>query len=73
MKAKIVGILICIMLLTTFFSIAKNVEDEQVEHYLENNETGSSLYDDDVSVWEIGNIWTYRIDDINLLVSQALA
>lgn len=70
MKAKIVGILICIMLLTTFFSIAKNVEDEQVEHYLENNETGSSLYDDDVPVWEIGNIWTYKIDDINLDLSN---
>jgi len=70
MKGKIVGILICVMLLTTFFSIAKNVENVHVDHFIENNEMGSSLYDDDVPIWEIGNTWTFKVDDINLEISD---
>ena len=71
MKGKIVGILICVMLLTTFFSVATNVEDDyNKEHMVIYNEPSSSSYDDDVPIWEIGNTWTYKIDDINLDISD---
>lgn len=75
MRREIVGILICVMLLTTFFSVAKNVEDDYSEHdhseqYIMTNEPISTSYDDDVPVWEVGNKWTYKIDDFNLNIKD---
>jgi len=66
MKGKIAGFLICIMLLTTFFSVAQNIDERYEQHQLMYNNPTSSSYDDDVPIWEIGNTWTYKIDDIDL-------
>ena len=62
MKAKIIGIVICIMLMTTFLTVAKN--DQPLDIKYKPNETEVVSFDDDVPIWEISDIWTYRIDDI---------
>jgi len=67
MKTKLIGIFICIMLMTTFFAVAKPPQK------IESNsspETMSTVYNVDVPVWEIGDQWTYQIDDISYVVEQ---
>jgi hypothetical protein len=65
MKIKIIGLLICVMLMTTFLSMASNVEDFELNKS-KNNTTALSSFEDDVPEWNIGDTWTYKIDDINL-------
>jgi len=64
MKSKMVGILICVMLLTTFLAVAQNVENKTIKHVT--NDKYTVLFDDDVPVWEVGDQWIYRINDIDV-------
>ena len=67
MKTKLIGILICLMLLTTLLAVAKPLQTIENKS---STETISSAYDADVPVWEVGDYWTYQIDNISLLYEQ---
>lgn len=60
MKTKLVGIGIVLMLLTTFLTVAQPLQKTQP--------TPTST--DDVPVWEVGDKWNYRIDDLTLDLSD---
>jgi hypothetical protein len=64
MKMKIIGILICMMLMTTFITVAK--PSEKVESK-SSTEQMSTAYGADIPVWKIGDKWTYKIDDISIV------
>lgn len=64
MKGKILGIIIGLMLMFTFFATAQNVENNSI-HSIKNNPY-RPIFDDDVPVWEVGDQWTYRIHDIDV-------
>ncbi|MFW6149139.1 MAG: hypothetical protein ACOC6D_04705 [Atribacterota bacterium] len=62
MKSKIVGIIVCMMLMTTFFTVAQN------DPYFEkkpNKKLITNSFDDNVPTWNETDSWTYKIDDIN--------
>jgi hypothetical protein len=63
MKTKLIGVLICVMLMTTLLTVAK--PPEKIEN-TSPTETMSSAYDADVPVWEVGDKWTYKIDNISI-------
>jgi hypothetical protein len=69
MKIKIIGMLICIMLLTTFLSVASDFEELKSQN-LPYNEKVTSSFDDDVPEWNIGDKWTYKIHDINMDIEE---
>lgn len=69
MKIKIIGILVSIMLMTTFLSVASDFEDMESENHSINEKVTSS-FDDDIPVWNIGDKWTYKIHDINMDVEE---
>ena len=69
MKTKIIGMLVCIMLMTTFFSVATNIKDLQSQE-LSQIETPISTFDDDVPVWNKDDTWSYSIDDIDLNINE---
>ena len=69
MKIKLIGILICIMLTTTFITVATNTNNIQLSKP-KNNEIMISSFDDDVPVWNKGDKWAYKIHDINLDVDE---
>ena len=61
MKAKIIGILVCLMLMTAFLTTAQDVGNIPVKNESDENEP-ISFYDVEVPVWEVGYKWTYKID-----------
>jgi len=65
MKSKIVGILVCMMLITTFLTVATNDDNVDLKK-ISHTESITSSFDDDVPTWIVGNTWTYKIDDINV-------
>jgi len=67
MKTKLIGMLICLMLLTTLLAVAK--PPQKIENKA-STETIASAYDADVPIWEVGDYWTYQIDNISLLYEQ---
>jgi len=67
MKTKLLGILICVMFLITVFAVA---EPPQKIKNKSSTEITPLLYNVDVPVWEIGDKWTYKIDDISIVKQQ---
>jgi hypothetical protein len=63
MKRKMVGIFICIMILISTCTLIAPAE-QQNSNTLAQQPLATSQ--DDVPVWDIGNQWTYTIDDIDL-------
>jgi len=59
--------LICVMLMTTLLAVAKPPQKIESKS---STETMSAAYDADVPVWEIGDKWTYKIDNISILYQQ---
>lgn len=68
MKYKILSIIICIMLLTTFFAVAKN--NDHIEHKELKEETLPLIFDDDLPIWETGDSWTYNIDNVEFAIDD---
>jgi len=68
---KILGILICIMLMTTFLTVAKNVDTVNKEQMID-EDSNTSSFDDcvDVPVWEIGHWWKYKIEEIDISLEK---
>jgi len=70
MKKKIIGILVCLMLTTTFLTAAQNTENLSVKY--ESEEKNSILFNEgDVPVWKVGDKWTYNIDVFSIDFSQS--
>jgi hypothetical protein len=63
MKKKIIGIFVCIMLMTSFLTAARNVEKGHVIHVPEEINT-LSFDEDNAPIWKKGNEWTYKLDSI---------
>jgi hypothetical protein len=59
MKTKFVGILVCLLLMTTVFSIGKPIERETRSPTL--NDPSLKTFSVDVPVWHIGDSWSYEI------------
>ena len=55
------------MLMTTLLAVAKPPQKMESKS---STELMSSAYDADVPVWEVGDQWTYQIDNISLLYQQ---
>jgi hypothetical protein len=67
MRKTIVGVLIGLMLMTSFLTAAYPVDLPSNQR---SDGVDTVLFDDDVPVWEIGDSWTYKIDDINVDVEE---
>jgi hypothetical protein len=67
MKMKFIAVLICVMLMTTLLAVAK---PPQKIGNISSTETMFSAYDAEVPVLEVGDKWTYQIDNISLLYQQ---
>jgi len=65
MKSKLVGILISLMLIVTFLSVATNVENVELKR-MKNSKLITASFDDDVPIWNIGNKWIYKITDVEV-------
>ncbi len=63
MISKIVGILISLMLIATFLSVATNVENVELKK-MKNAMIATGSNGDDVPIWNIGYKWIYKIKDI---------
>ena len=65
MKKKLIGIFVCILLIST--SVLPVIGSDNKENK-QLNKTNISLnsYDDDVPIWNVGDAWEYRINDIDI-------
>ena len=61
MKTKIIGIIICLMLMTTFLTHAENIESITVKDGSTENSPISN-YVVEPPVWELGYKWCYKIN-----------
>ena len=66
MKKEIIGILVCLMLMSTYLAVAKN--DEKGNVYQEQHGQTTVIFGDDVPVpiWTVGDYWHYQVKDIVL-------
>ncbi len=65
MKAKIFGILVCIMLMTAFLTTAQDVKNLPVEQKSDEN-IPISFNQVEAPIWEEGYSWTYKIYRFNI-------
>ena len=63
MKSKIVGIVICLMLITTLLSVATNTDNVELKK-MAHGKLITGSFGDDVPIWNIGDTWTYKLKDI---------
>ncbi len=68
MKTKIIVVLITTLLLATFFSVAQPPLQFKKQNI--QNQSMQTLFDDDVPLWEIGDYWTYRINDYIINIEE---
>jgi len=69
MKGKIIAVIICMMLLTTFFAVANNIKDLDSKEIRE--DTKPLSFDDvDVPVWETGDSWTFNIANMEFVIDD---
>jgi hypothetical protein len=63
MKGKVIGFVIVCMLISTFFAAA-----QPTGQFFEGKNSLSYpvFFDDPVPVWNVGNSWTYRINEVNI-------
>jgi hypothetical protein len=57
MKIKIFGIIVLMLLITSAITVVGNTNIKQKQNI------GYALLDDDVPVWNVGDSWTYTVDD----------
>lgn len=70
MKNKLIGILVCLMLMTTFFAVAKNVEKETPNSERNSQATVAFGVTIPVPVWKDGDYWDYQINTIVIDLNQ---
>ncbi len=64
MKTKLIGLGICLMLLTTIFAAAQPLNTTLQSLAPKTQKPSSTMVD--VPVWEVGDRWTYQINDISI-------
>ena len=65
MKIKIIGILVCMMLLTTFLTTAQNVKNAPINY--EPEEDNSIFFNEgEVPVWKFGDKWIYIVNEFTI-------
>jgi hypothetical protein len=65
MRNKILGILICLMMMTSIITVAKNVDNKQFNRLSE--KINMLLIDEDeVPIWSEGDKWSYQLDTISV-------
>src|SRR4030042_2038376 len=64
MKTKLIGSFICLMLLTTLFAAAQPGKTNQETISTTTQPASATMID--VPVWELGDSWTYQVNDISL-------
>jgi hypothetical protein len=69
MKRKIIALVFMLMLLTSFFTVAKNVNYSQTEKIDEEIDT-LFIDEDNAPIWNQGDIWTYKVDTITVDLSR---
>jgi len=64
MKLKLMGIIVCIMLVTTLFAVAQpsQLRQKQTKEPVPVPTTSAA----EVPVWEVGNQWTYKVDNLTI-------
>jgi hypothetical protein len=68
MKTKLIGVIIGLMLITTLFAVAN--PSGTISKNMPDNIPVSTSNSEDVPVWEIGDTWTYKIDNLTIVVNQ---
>lgn len=58
---KLVGLILCTLLISTVSVVAQNGVTDTVTQ-----NTSTTGLDDDVPVWEVGNIWSYKVDTFSI-------
>jgi len=60
MKVKIFGIIVFMLLITSAITVVGNTNIKQKQN------TGFPLLDDDAPTWNVGDSWTYTVDDFTV-------
>lgn len=60
---KLVGLILCIMLVFSFSTVAQTVETDLIKN--------KTLMDDDVPIWEIGDYWTLVVNEFLVQLNQS--
>jgi len=68
MKTKFIGVLVCLLLMTTVFSVGKPIERETMNPEL--NDPSPRAIGVDVPLWNIGNSWSYEIKMLSLNIEE---
>lgn len=68
MNNKIFGIIVCILLTTSYITIAESTEKISSVSALKN--TSNTSFEDDVPVWEEGDRWSYKIYNMTVDFKQ---
>lgn len=59
MKTKILGIMVCMLVILSAVAIAEPTRIKQISNVTTN-------FDDDVPTWSVGDSWTYILDEISI-------
>lgn len=69
MKYKILGVLICIMLIASYLTVATTVDTVDFK-MIKQTEIDVSSFEADLPEWSTGDKWTYEIQDININIAE---
>ena len=67
MRTKLIGILLSIMLLTTLLAVAQPIHTTAIT---DQTKPKTATIADDVPVWNIGDSWTYKVNELSLDISS---
>ncbi len=59
MKIKILGIMICMLMMLSVATVAEPIKIKQISK-------GTTTFDDDVPIWSVGDSWTYTINNFTV-------
>ncbi|KYK27475.1 hypothetical protein AYK20_02680 [Thermoplasmatales archaeon SG8-52-1] len=69
MRNKILGIIVCLMILTSILTAAKNTNEKEVNNLTQ--QINMLLIDeDDAPIWNEGDKWSYKLDSISIDFSK---
>ena len=70
MKGKIIGILVCTMLIAATSPVIATNIGHKVDDTDLFNRTRSTFFEDDVPVWNVNDKWVYKIEDISIDIKR---
>lgn len=68
MNKKLLGIFICIMLMTSLFTLVAPAQKKTVHQTI--HQPLATTSQEDVPVWTVGDQWVYQIDDVNVFFNS---